>query len=258
VSDHTVSVSSQGHVAIIEFCRPPYNFFNEPLIAAIADALENLAESGQCRAVVLCSSGKHFCAGAELSADSASSTTRSQGTQRHIYDSAVRLLEQPLPIVAAVQGAAVGGGMGLALVCDLRVTTPESRFAAPFARLGVHHGFGLSVTLPLVAGHQRALELLYTGRRISGDEALRMGICDRVVAANQLRDTASDLALEIARSAPLAVRAIRETMRAGLVAQFREATAREKAAQQLLFATADAAEGIRADAERRTPEFTGS
>jgi enoyl-CoA hydratase/carnithine racemase len=254
------SVCSQvrdDHVAIVEFERGEANFFSQPLIAAIADELERLAGQGQARAAVLCSAGRHFCAGADFSRDSISSVS-SPSAGGHLYDAAIRLFEQPLPLVACVQGGAIGGGLGLALACDFRVASRESRFAAPFARLGLHHGFGLSVTLPLVVGHQRALDLLYTGRRVSGEEAYRIGLCDALADAEQLRQAAAGLAGAIAASAPLAVQSMRRTMRGHLPAEVRLATEREKAEQAALAATADHAEGVAASLGRRDPVFQGA
>jgi 2-(1,2-epoxy-1,2-dihydrophenyl)acetyl-CoA isomerase len=246
-----VAVEIAGHVAVIEIRRPPNNFFDVGLIGDIADALDELA-AGDCRVVVLASQGRHFCAGADFSGG------RQTTGGPHLYEMAVRLFEQPLPIVAAVQGAAIGGGFGLAMAADFRVASPEARFAANFARLGFHHGFGLTVTLPLVAGHQAALDLLYTGRRVDGDEALHLGIADRLVALDELRDTACDVAAEIAGSAPLAVRSIRQTMRGDLADRVRDALVRERSEQDRLTTTKDWREGVAAMAERRPPVFTGS
>ena len=160
-------------------------------------------------------------------------------------------------MVAAVQGAAIGGGLGLAMAADFRVASPEARFSANFARLGFHHGFGLTVTLPAAVGQQRALELLYTGRRVAGEEALQMGLCDRLAPAGDLRARAHALAAEIAASAPLAVRSIRETMRGDLAGRVRAALVRERAEQERLNRTEDFREGVRATAERREAHFTG-
>jgi enoyl-CoA hydratase/carnithine racemase len=161
------------------------------------------------------------------------------------------------PIVAAVQGAAVGGGLGLALAADLRIAAPEARFSANFARLGFHHGFGLSVSLPLAVGTQRALELLYTGARVPGEKALAIGLCDRLAPLPTLREEAHAFAQEIAASGPLAIESIRATMRGDLVERIRQATARERSEQERLQATADFREGTRAMAERRAPRFQG-
>jgi len=251
VSDVSVEVDGD-FVATVEIQRPPNNHFDLALIRSLADAMETLDEDPACRAVVLCSEGRHFCAGADFSGPA--QVTDGGG---HLYDEAVRLFAARTPVVAAVQGAAIGGGLGLALAADLRVASPEARFAANFARLGFHHGFGLSVTLPAAVGQQRAMELLYTGRRVSGEEALRIGLCDRLAPAERLREEAHALAAEIAASAPLAVRSIRETLRGDLAARIRAATDREKAEQDRLHLTDDFREGVRATAERRTPRFEG-
>ena len=247
-----------NHVANVEIQRPPSNFFDTALIDSLADAYLALDGDPSCRAIVLCSQGKHFCAGADFSGRSVGSPGQDPLlSAKELYGAAARLLEAQTPVVAAIQGAAVGGGLGVACSADFRVASSEARFAANFARLGFHHGFGLTVTLPRIVGQQRALELLYTGRRITGDEAGTMGLCDRVVAQGALREAAHDLAAEIGRSAPLAVRSIRETMRAGLADAFRDATDRELAEQHRLRSTADFAEGLSASADRREPQFEG-
>lgn len=256
--DVTVEVGDD-HVAVVEIHRPPHNFFSPQLIADLADAYEAVDGNDAARAVVLCSEGKNFCAGADFGGGERSlgDTTAGSRADRHLYDEAVRLFATATPVVAAVQGSAVGGGLGLALSADFRVASPESRFVANFARLGFHHGFGLTVTLPPVVGQQRALELLYTGRRIGGDEAARIGLADRCVEAHLLRSAARELAAEVAASAPLAVRSIRATMRGHLPGAVRAATEREKAEQERLSSTEDFAEGLRATAERRPPVFRG-
>ncbi|HVA75098.1 MAG TPA: enoyl-CoA hydratase/isomerase family protein [Acidimicrobiales bacterium] len=243
-------------VAEVEIHRPPNNFFDVVLIRSIAEAYDWLDEGGTCRAIVLCSEGKHFCAGADFNQESSAAPLPEDGAAS-LYSEAVRLLRGALPVVAAVQGAAVGGGLGLACSADFRVAAPEARFTANFARLGFHQGFGLSATLPLIVGHQRALELLYTGRRIGGEEASRIGLADRLVPLSEVRSAARELAGEIAGSAPLAVRSIRQTMRGHLADLVAEATDREDAEQIRLRSTSDFAEGTRASFERRDPVFTG-
>jgi enoyl-CoA hydratase/carnithine racemase len=156
-----------------------------------------------------------------------------------------------------VQGGAIGGGLGLACSADFRVGAPEARFTSNFAQLGFHHGFGLTLTLPLVAGRQKSLELLYTGKRIGGEEAFEIGLLDRLVPLDELRQAARELAREIASSAPLAVQSIRKTMRGDLAEAFRAATVHEGSEQIWLRQTADFQEGIKASAERRAPVFQG-
>ncbi len=248
----TVAAAGEDHVAVVRLNRPPNNFFSLAMIAELADALERLDDDAACRAVVLAAEGKHFCAGADFSSSGSSYSTAD------LYAAAVRLFRTRTPVVAAVQGAAIGGGLGVAMAADFRVASPEARFSANFARLGFHQGFGLSVTLPRVVGEQHAARLLYTGRRITGDDAGVLGLVDLVVPADDLERAARELAAEIAASAPLAVESIRETLRGDLADRVAAATERERVEQERLRATPDFAEGTRAMAERRPPRFTGA
>lgn len=253
--DVTVQLGDD-HVAVVEIHRPPNNFFDIALIASLADAYRAVDEEPGARAIVLCSEGRHFCAGADFSAQSDAAPLGRDHTAS-LYAEAVKLFSALTPVVAAVQGAAVGGGLGLACAADFRVACPEARFAANFSRLGFHQGFGLSVTLPRIIGDQRALDLLLTGRRIPGDEASAMGLCDRLCAQDQVRSEARLLAAEIAAAGPLAVQAIRATQRGDLADRVRVATRHEDAEQVRLRDTEDFAEGIAASAERRDPVFRG-
>jgi enoyl-CoA hydratase/carnithine racemase len=181
--------------------RPPANFFDQELLSRLADVVLGLDTDQDVRCLVLASEGKHFCAGADLRGMDAAGI-------RAVYREALRLFQGRKPIVAAVQGAAIGGGLGLAMAADFRVASVDARLAANFARLGFHQGFGLSVTLPRAIGQQRALELLYTGRTVTGTEAASIGLCDRAVEGDP-REAATELAHEIAASAPLSLMAIR-------------------------------------------------
>ena len=178
-----------------------------------------------------------------------------------VYEAAYRLFKAQTPVVAAVQGAAVGGGLGLAMSADFRIATETTRFQANFARLGLHHGFGLTVSLPRVVGHQTAAELMLGCAPVKGQEALAIGLCDGLASnepADDLRTKARDFAAEITAGGPLAVRSIRATLRGDLAERIREATAHEAAEQARLFATNDFKEGVQATAERRPPKFTGT
>ena len=249
--DVTVS-TGDDHVAVVEIHRPPNNFFDVELIRSLAAAYEAVDGRPDCRAIVLCSEGRHFCAGVDF-------TTRPSSVvaTATLYEEAERLFRTGTPVVAAVQGAAIGGGLGLACSADFRVACPEARFSANFARLGFHHGFGLTVTLPDIVGRQHALALLFSGRRVPGEEAARMSLCDRLVDAADVRSEAHAMAADIAISAPLAVRSIRSTMRGDLADRVAVAMVREAEEQDRLRQTSDWPEGIRAAAERRTPRFEG-
>ena len=239
------------HVGLVCLHRPPNNYFDTGLIEAIAKAYEELDHSGWCRAVVLASEGRHFCAGLDFAGNAGQDIAA-------LYRAALRLFATPLPVVAAVQGAAIGGGCGLALSADFRVATAQSRFSANFARLAFHHGFALTVTLPATVGRQAAADLLLTGRRVGGEEALALGLCDRLAGEGDVLAQALAYAGELAASGPLAVRAIRATLRRGLVEEARQAMEYECAEQTRLRDTDDFAEGVRAMAERRPPSFRGA
>ena len=252
-----LGVSIDNHVAVVEIRRPPHNFFDIPMIAGIAEAFESLDLDPDCRAIVLCSQGTAFCAGANFSNRDATPEQRSPRAVNPIYNEAIRLFSCSKPVVAAVHGAAIGGGLGLALVADFRVTCAEARYSANFNRLGFHPGFGLSVTLPRLVGPQRAAMLLYTGRRVGGEEAVQIGLADVLVPQDEVRARAMAIAREIAVSAPLAVQSTRATLRAGLVEEIRLAVARESVEQNRQFRSEDFKEGVKAMAERREPRFQG-
>lgn len=248
-------------VATIELRRPPHNFFDIHLIREIADACEALDQDPACRAIVLAAQGTAFCAGAKLGGGADVQdvlVSRSDaGRTGHLYAEAVRLYRTAKPIVGAIHGAAVGGGLGLALVPDLRVTCPEARFCANFTRLGFHPGFGLSHTLPALIGPSKAALMFYTSRRIPGEEAVRIGLADVLVPQPEVRAAAQGLAAEIAENAPLGVLETRATVRAGLAEAVRAATDIELEKQTRLRLTADFKEGVDAVNQRRRPSFMG-
>lgn len=250
-----IGVEQDGMVVTVEIRRPPHNFFDNALINEIADAFEAADADGSVRAVVLAAQGKSFCAGADFSKRDLNATTSGGGSAKHLYKEATRLFRAKKPIVAAIHGAAIGGGLGLALVADFRVTSTEARFSANFTRLGFHPGFALTYTLPRLVGQQMANLLFYTGRRIAGDEAVRIGLADVLVEPDKVRSAAQELALEIAQSAPLAVMSTRETRRRGFADGAEQATERELVEQGWLSQTDDMKEGVKAYAERRLPDF---
>jgi enoyl-CoA hydratase/carnithine racemase len=248
-----------GFVALVEIQRAPNNFFDQALIASLADAFAELDEDNGTRAIVLASEGKHFCAGANFSGPrDRDSGAPGEHKRNPLYEEAVRLFSNKKQVIAAVQGAAVGGGFGLAMFPDFRVGCLESRFTANFVKLGFTPGFGLTHVLPRVIGQQAASNLFYTGRRIGGEEALELGILDRLVPQSEVREAAISYAREIAENAPLALMSVRNSMRGDLAAAVRAATDHESYEQYVLQKTSDHKEGVKAVAERRPGNFTGS
>ena len=257
-----IVLTEEGHVRIVEIARPPNNFFDIDLIHTLADIFDEIDEDPRARAIVLASRGKHFCAGNNFGEAAAKAThpraLASAGEFSPLYAGAVRLFSNKKPIVGAIQGAAVGGGFGLALLPDFRVVAPEARFTANFVKLGFHPGFGLTHTLPRLIGAQKASLLFQTGRRINGEQALAMGIADVLTEADALRSEAIMLASEIAENAPLAVQSVRATLRADLAQAVKQQTDHENAEQAWLAKTSDHKEGVKAVAERRPGKFTAS
>lgn len=261
-----IGVEKNGHVTTIEIQRPPFNFFDISLINQIADALTDIDNDIEARAVVLAAQGRAFCAGANFNDPNRQETEKknasgdpadSLGQISHLYHQAVRVFRNKKPIVAAVQGAAIGGGLGLAVSADFRVTCPEARFAANFTRLGFHPGFGLTVTLPELIGKNNAELMFYTSRRVTGEDAFKMGLANVLVQQSEVRAAAMRLASEIAECSPLGLISTRATMRAGLADRVMAATNHELAEQTRLRATEDFKEGVKATEERRVPNFKG-
>lgn len=251
-----IEVTVDNFVATVEIQRPPFNYFDYALIQQIADAFEAFDQDTGVRSIVLCAQGKAFCAGANFGDRSRSSENSDSGN--HLYVEAVRLFQTGKPVIGAIHGAAVGGGLGLALMPDFRVGCPESRFAANFTRLGFHPGFGLTYTLPRIIGEKNAELMFYTSRRVKGEDAYRLGLLDEIVPQDQVRDAAKALATEIAEASPLGVTQTRATMRVGIADKVRAATDHELEIQNKLRVTKDFQEGVKAMAERRVPNFTGT
>jgi enoyl-CoA hydratase/carnithine racemase len=231
-----IAISSANRVAVVEIRRPPNNFFDRVLIQQLREAFDIFDRDDECRSLVLCAEGKNFCSGADFSKDGRaqeSAPIRQQTAgSTNLYKEAVRLFRFSKPVIAAIQGAAVGGGLGLAMVADFRVT----------CRL---------------IGAQQAEMMFYTGDRIPGDKAVQMGLASLLVPLAEVRRAAMDLATRIAQSAPLAIRATRATMRRGLADAVEAATDHEFVEQEWLFRTRDFREGVRAMAAREIPDFEG-
>jgi enoyl-CoA hydratase/carnithine racemase len=250
-----VRVTVEGHVAVLEIDRPPNNHVTVDLIRDLADALDDVDGDRELRVSLLCSAGRVFCGGADLVTPGEAGVVDSTHA---LYAQAARLFATRKPIVAAVQGAAVGAGLGLALVADVRIAAPEARFSANFVSLGFHPGFGTTASLPRIIGAQKAAVMFLTGRRIKADQALAWGLVDDVADLATLRADAIAWAREIAGNGPLAVQATRATLRAALADEVRAQTDLEAAEQAILRPTNDFAEGVRAVAERRPGRFTGT
>lgn len=251
--DH-VAAAADDHVAVVTIDRPPHNHVSVDFMRDLADAFDAIDAEVELRCSVLQAAGKNFCAGADLVR---SESAGGLGAVNPLYDQAVRLFSVKKPIVAAVQGAAVGAGLGLAVAADFRIASPDARFAANFVKLGFHPGFGLTHTLPRLIGHTKAELMFLTGRRVKAEDGLPWGLVDEVVPLEDLRPAALRLAREIAENAPLAIVSTRKTLRGDLAAAVRAQTDVEAAEQAWLRDTEDYKEGVRSVSERRVGNFQG-
>lgn len=237
------------HVGIITFSNPPFNYFSAQILESIAAALKAFDEQPAVRVVIVRSAGKVFCAGAEFSGEEGQGSAPFDPSD--IYHAGLKLFQSRKPIIAEIQGATVGGGLGLAMVADFRVAAETAKFTGNFTQVGIHAGFGLTHTLPRVIGQQATALLLYTGKRITGLEAQRIGLVDEAVPLERLQAATLSLAREIATAAPLAVEATRNTLRAGLASAIADQLVTETSEQLRLFKTDDYKEGTEAVRDRR-------
>ena len=245
----------QDHIGTIRFSCPPYNHVSVELLQAMAAQILALDEVDDCRVVILRSEGKVFCAGADFNEGGDFAADDDDAAVLGLYAQAARLYSNRKPIIAIVQGAAIGAGLGLALVADFRIGSEQSRFAANFVKLGFHAGFGISTRLPEIVGQQNAARMLLTGERVAGATALDWGLIDILAATEHLEQSAVNFARQIAENAPLAVEATRATLRADVANRVQLATSYEAAVQSRLKKTEDFAEGVQAVAQRRPGQF---
>ncbi len=253
----TLTTSRHGHVAEIRFADGDFNYASHYLLSLIADQLDLIDADPAIRCTVLAAEGKSFCAGANLAGDTEITGADGMDSITRLYTEARRIFARKKPMVAAVHGAAIGAGLGLALTADFRVAGPATRFSANFVRLGFHPGFGLTHTLPRLIGAQRASWMFLSAARIKPAEALAWGLADGLAEDGEVLAAAHVMAQQIAANAPLALVAVRATGAAGLDAALIAAMAHEHAEQSLLKATADYAEGVASVFERREANFTG-
>jgi enoyl-CoA hydratase/carnithine racemase len=256
VQEPSLKVTNNGHIAIVTLTRPPHNHVSETSLAELADALDAIGEDANNRAIVLRSEGKSFCAGADFAGGRKRVAADDKGLNP-IYHQAARLFAPRLPMVAAIEGAAIGAGLGLALAADFRVASDDARFSANFVKLGLSPGFALSRTLPDVLGLQKARLMLLTGRRIKAEEAFDWGLIDILTRPGAADEQAMSLAAEIAANAPLALRVVHRQLRGFEPDTAIETMLGEDREQRRLLGTADFLEGVAAVRDRRPAEFRG-
>lgn len=253
----TTELFAEGTVGLVRFSDGERNHLSPEMITQICDAYDSLQDGGS-RAIVLSTHSRHFCAGADFSGDQPG-RERSERTSSPIYDVVPRLFARRVPVVAVVDGAAIGGGLGLAMSADFRVAGPTARFSANFARIGMSQGFGLTHTLQQAIGKRAASRMLYTGGSVDSQASVVLGLSELAADTRaQAEEAALSLAGEIARSAPLAINAVHALLNPDIPEIIRDTLRRELSHQRPLYATDDFREGVLAARERRGPHFSGS
>lgn len=259
-----VRVADQGDGVVLVTLSDPdrRNAMTEEMGAHLSGALTELATRPQLRAVVLTGAGAAFSGGGDLAlledkVARARSGLDQTASMRRFYDAFLSVVQAPVPVLAAVNGHAVGAGACVAVACDLAIVSTTARIGFPFSRLGIHPGMGGSWTLPRLVGPQRAAELLYTGRLVDGEEAVRYGMALEAVPAAEVLPRTLALAARIAASAPQPVRQLKRSLADAGVRTLTQQLDVEASAQAENYRTADVEEGLRAARERRAPVFTG-
>ena len=252
-----VKTLKHGHVGEIRFSAPPHNFASSGLLRGIADAIDAMDADIDIRCILLSSEGKTFCGGADLAGADEVQGAEGMNEIALFYENAARIIQRRKPMIAVVQGAAIGAGLGLALAADFRIASALARFSANFVKLGFHPGFAITCSLPRVVGQQRASWMMLSGNRIKADEASAWGLVDRLVPTEDLAQAALAMADEIACNGPLALVAVRTTITEDLSRKVVETMQHEHAQQTALKLTVDYAEGVAAVFEPRAANFVG-
>ncbi len=254
-----VLVNRQNHVLEITLNRPDNrNSMTPEMLAAFGAAVRQAASDPEARCVIITGTGSSFCAGADFKSDLLDAGHQAPpDAQYAVYGAFLDILEIRVPVIAAMQGHAVGGGLGLALVCDARIANQEARYGANFVRLGLSPGMAISYMLPRLIGLPKALELMLTGRIVTGAEAADLGLANYAVDGTEVMDRARAIAAEIAAAAPLAVRWTKELTYRHLEWDPSSAARLEGAFQAFTGQTRDFREGVAALLEKRPPQFSG-
>jgi enoyl-CoA hydratase/carnithine racemase len=245
-------------VAVVAFNRPEVaNALSTLMGEELLLAWTELAAREDLRCVVLTGEGRHFQAGADLK-ERNGMTDEAWAAQHRVFEAMVRAqLSVPVPIIAAVNGAAMGGGCEMTLACDFAYASETARFGLPEVGLGIMPGLGGTQLLRRCAGERRAIELLTTGRPFTAAQALEYGVVNGVTAPEALMETVMAVAAEIAAKAPLSVRALKHVVHEGHSLDLAAAMEMELSAYNRLFKTADRREGVASFNEKRTPAFKG-
>lgn len=255
---HTLALAVSDRIATLTVNRPDkLNALNAETISELGAAIDELRGREDVGGIILTGAGRAFVAGADISELTRQSAVSAKQLAQRGQEVFRRFETSPKPVIAAVNGFALGGGCELALACHIRIASDAAKFGQPEVKLGLLPGYGGTQRLTRLVGNGRALQLLLTGEMIDAQEAYRIGVVNRVVAAAELTAAATEMMRQILANGPLAVAACIESVNRGLDITLEEALTLEATQFGLLAATADMQEGTRAFLEKRAARFTG-
>ena len=257
--DEPILFEIRDNIAQITLNRPDNrNSMDNELMPAFHEAINGVRDNKDLRCLIITGTGKSFCAGADFKSNMVGEVVRPPNEAvMNLYRPFLAIQEIGIPVIAAMNGHAIGGGFGLALICDMRIANKNSKYGANFARLGLHSGMAVSYMLPRITGLPAANELMFTGRLITGEKAEQIGLANYAMETDEILDKAWDLAREISACAPVAVRMIKRSIYRGLEWNPYNAAEYEAHCQSRTFEMEDAREGIVALLEKREPVFSG-
>lgn len=262
MSEPAVLYEVADHIATITLNRPENrNSMTPDVLDGIVESIQNAREDDSVRCVVITGNGKSFCAGADFKSG-AQREARGNAVMPNersfaMYQPFLSVLDVEVPVIGALNGHAIGGGMGLALVCDIRVANQDAKYGSNFTRLGLHPGMATTYLLPRIVGIPRAAELILTGRIITGAKAAEFGLMNYAVPADEVLTKSMELAAEVASCAPLANRWAKRSLYQNVDWNPRPAAQHEADLQSRTIETEDHKEGVSALLEKRRPEFHG-
>jgi len=262
VTREHVRIERDGPVGTVWLDRPEkLNAFAGTMREEIAEAIDELGDDEGIRAIVITGEGRGFCAGADVNYLDELVAEKNEDDFAALLESGERVVRSiralPVPVIAAINGPAAGGGANLALACDLRIMADTATIGQTFVRIGLHPDWGGTFFLPRLVGEARALELMWSGRMVGAEEALAIGLVHRVVPADRLRDEAAEWARRMAAAPPIAVARIKAAVHESLDADLDAMLAREMESQLECFRSEDATRGLFAFRNKETPRFEG-
>lgn len=250
--------SREDKTAMISICHPPANALCRKLIWELSGVLDEIEKDDKIRAVIIHGEGRFFSAGADIKefvnlTDMDESRRLSENGQK-VFEKIERF---PKPVIAAVHGAALGGGLELAMACHIRLVAENAKLGLPELQLGLIPGFAGTQRLPRYVGVAKAAEMILTGEPVSGTEAVKWGLANMACPEEDLLGEAKKLAEKIAKKSPVSVRAVIELLNSAITEDFNTAVKKEAELFAKVFSSADAKEGISAFLQKRQPEFVG-